>query len=104
MEVTAGSLLYKEAEDKVYLTPWAKLVRETFTLEGGDSVVTLQDGSIQLVETQQAKGGDRSPGRALDYAADHLNINFTPDNEVQKVVGTDQRAARVHHGHRNQTP
>jgi lipopolysaccharide export system protein LptA len=89
MEVTAGSLLYKEGESKIYLSPWAKLVRGGFTLEGGDSVVTLLDGSLQLVETQNAKGGDRSPGRTLDYSADHLNIMFTPDNEVEKVVGTD---------------
>src|SRR5205814_2914113 len=50
MQVQAGSLVYKEQESKVYMSPWSKLVRDTLTMDGADSVVTLDEGVIQRVE------------------------------------------------------
>ncbi len=51
----------------MYLTPWSKLTRDTLTLNAGPATVTLQNGNLKLVETTQAKGTDRRPGRNLEY-------------------------------------
>lgn len=87
MQVTSDTLVYKEVESKVYLTPKAKLTREQFTLESADSIITLKDGVIELVEAQKAHGDDTRPDRKLNYAADVLKVNFTPEGVVQNVVG-----------------
>jgi lipopolysaccharide export system protein LptA len=87
MEVTAGNAFYKEAESKVFLTPWAKLRRDTFTLESAGAVVMLAEGAVQLVEAREGRGSDVRPGRKTDYAADQLNIEFGPKSEVSKVLG-----------------
>ncbi|HET8548099.1 MAG TPA: LPS export ABC transporter periplasmic protein LptC [Bryobacteraceae bacterium] len=87
MEVTAGNVFYKEAEAKIFLNPWAKLRRDTFTLESAGAVVTLAKGAIQLVEAKDGHGSDTRPNRKTDYAADQLNIDFGPKGEVTKVLG-----------------
>ncbi len=90
MKVEAGAVSYKEREGKVFLSPWSKLTRESMSLNAGPAVVTLSDGVIQLVETQQARGTDQRPGRNLEYAANQLTINFDGNNQIQKITGVDQ--------------
>jgi lipopolysaccharide export system protein LptA len=87
MEVTAGNLLYKESEAKIFLSPWAKLRRDTLTLESEAAVVTLAEGVIQLVEAAKGHGTDAQPDRKIDYAADQLNMEFGPKGQVTKVLG-----------------
>jgi lipopolysaccharide export system protein LptA len=87
MEIQSGALVYKEKEAKVYLSPWSKLKRDTLTMEGGDAVVTLKEGAIQLVEAQHARGIDKDPKRQLDYAADQLRMDFDENGEVKTVSG-----------------
>src|SRR5258708_19856219 len=94
MEVQAGELIYKEREAKVYMSPWSKLKRDTLTMEGADSVVTLHEGAIQLVEAEHAHGVDVDPKRKVDYAADHLRMDFGDDGEITKIVG-DQNAKLI---------
>jgi lipopolysaccharide export system protein LptA len=88
MQVEAGSLIYKEAESKVFLMPWSKFRRDTLTMEGGNAVVTLNKGLIQTVEAGAATGVDNRPGRNVEYAADQLNIFFDDSGVLKNVVGT----------------
>ena len=90
MKVASDHVKYKERESKVYLAPWSKLSRDTMLLNAGPAVVTLVDGSIKLVETENATGKDQRPGRNLDYAAKQLRLDFDDNNQIQKITGTDQ--------------
>jgi len=96
MKVEAGNAVYKELESKVYLAPWSKLTRETLTMSGAASVVTLANDRIQLVEAQSAKGIDDQPSRRLEFAADHLAMNFDENGQVNHIEGND-------HGHLTST-
>lgn len=87
MQVEAGSLIYKEAESKILLLPWSKFKRDTLEMTAGPSVVTLNKGIIQLVETQQARGIDNMPERRIEYAADGMRMNFSEKGIVQSIVG-----------------
>lgn len=86
MKLEAGELVYKEREAVILLFPWARLTRENAALEAQGATVILQEGSIQRVEARQARGADRYPGRQLEYAADQLTMNFSPDGELEKVT------------------
>jgi len=90
MKIEAGQVTYNERESKVLLAPWSRLTRDTMTLNAGPAVVTLDHGQIKLVETEQAHGTDRRPGRNLEYAANHLTIDFNDDNQITKITGVDQ--------------
>jgi len=90
MKVAAGEVTYKERESKVFLSPWSKLTRDTMVLNAGPAVVTLMDGAIKLVETENAVGADQRPGRNLDYAAKQLRLDFDDNNQIQKITGVDQ--------------
>src|SRR5262249_51082516 len=87
MKLESGELVYKELASQILLFPWARLKRDTSTLEGGDTVVTLKDEVIELVETQKANGVDLDPARKLEYSADHLVVHYTENGDVDKVVG-----------------
>jgi lipopolysaccharide export system protein LptA len=90
MKVAAGEVTYKERESKVFLSPWSKLTRDTMLLNAGPAVVTLVNGDIKLVETENAAGRDQRPGRNLDYAAKQLRLDFDDNNQIQKITGVDQ--------------
>ena len=102
MKIETAQLNYKERDGKVYLTPWSKLTRDTLMLNAGPATVTLQKGNLKLVETTQAKGIDKRPGRNLDYAANQLTVEFNDYNQIQKMTGVDQ-AHVVSNGETSQT-
>jgi lipopolysaccharide export system protein LptA len=92
MKVESGELHYKEHDAKVLLSPWSKFTRDTLTLNAGPAIVNLDaaDGTIKLVETQQAHGTDVRPERNLEYAAEHLTLDFNDDNQIRKITGVDR--------------
>jgi lipopolysaccharide export system protein LptA len=102
MKIETAQLNYKERDGKVYLTPWSKLTRDTLMLNAGPATVTLQKGNLKLVETTQAKGTDRRPGRNLEYSANQLFVEFNDYNQIQKMTGIDQ-ARVVSNGDTSQT-
>jgi len=87
IEIAGGSLAYKEAESKVFLTPWSKFRRDTLSMEGAGSVVFLKEGRIETVEAAQAKGVDTRPDRKTEYAADQLNLYFNEEGQLKNVAG-----------------
>jgi lipopolysaccharide export system protein LptA len=86
MEVEAGTLLYKEAESKVFLGPWSKFRRGTLTMNAGDAVVTLFESTIRVVEAASAVGVDDQPSRHLEYAADRLTLNFDERTAMEQIT------------------
>ncbi|HYO80651.1 MAG TPA: LPS export ABC transporter periplasmic protein LptC, partial [Bryobacteraceae bacterium] len=93
MHVEAGSLVYKEAANEVWLTPWSRFRRETLTMDGGNAVVKLEEGAIRTVDAIAARGVDKGPTRTLEYSADAMNLRFGPGHIVEHVNGS--RNARL---------
>ena len=87
MEVDAGSIIYKEAESKVWLLDWSKFKRDTLTMDAGASVVTLENGAIRHVDALTARGDDIGKLRKIHYAANHLDLRFTEKGVIEDVVG-----------------
>jgi len=87
MRVAAGELTYRETEEKIYLKPWSRLIRETLTLNAAESTISLKDGEIDLVEAANAKGEDKQPKRNLEYAADKLILRFADKNTINRIEG-----------------
>lgn len=102
MKIETAQLNYNEKDGKVYLTPWSKLTRDTLMLNAGPATVTLQKGNLKLVDTTQARGTDKRPGRNLEYAANQLFVEFNDYNQIQKMTGIDQ-ARVVSNGETSQT-
>ncbi len=90
MKVETGEAHYKERDSKVLLSPWCKMTRDTLNMSAGPAIVTLSDGDIKLVETQQAHGTDQRPGRNLEYSANTLNMDFNDSSQIQKITAVDQ--------------
>jgi lipopolysaccharide export system protein LptA len=94
MQVEAGEIVYKERESTILLDPWSRLKRGSLAMEAGHSVVWLEEGAIQRVESAAARGVDglRS-GRQIEYAAEQLQVWFSRNGEVEKITG--ERNARL---------
>ena len=87
MEIQAGSLIYKEAESKVWLLDWSKFKRATLSMEAGPAIVSLDKGAIRHVEAANARGDDIQKERKVEYAADRLDLQFTDKGAVEDVIG-----------------
>lgn len=87
MEVEAGSLVYKEAESKVWLLDWSKFKRDTLSMDAGPAIVSLENGAIRHVEAQNARGVDAQKERQVQYSANRLDLHFTDKGAVEDVIG-----------------
>jgi lipopolysaccharide export system protein LptA len=85
LKLEAAELLYKEDTANVVLEKWARLTRGQSVVNAGHSVVTLQDGEVQVVEAKNAAGEDRYPDRQLTYSAETLWVHFDPGARIRKV-------------------
>src|SRR5436305_4813141 len=87
MKLEAGQLVYRELGSFIVLSPWVRLKRDTSTLEGGETVVTLKAGAVELVEALTAKGASIDDNRVTEYSADRLTVHYTPEGDIDKVTG-----------------
>ncbi|MBL8217417.1 MAG: LPS export ABC transporter periplasmic protein LptC [Bryobacterales bacterium] len=88
MRVESDQMIYKETEQKVLLSPWAKLTRGRMRLEGAGAEVLLSDEGIREVNTTKAKGVDQQPGQTLAYSADNLQVKLNEKSEVERLEAT----------------
>jgi lipopolysaccharide export system protein LptA len=93
MHVEAGDLVYKELEQKIYLTPWSKMSRQTMVINAGNSVVLLDDGRLHQIDSVKPVGMDDRNGRRVDYTADNMTALFNDDGALTEVIG--DKHARV---------
>ena len=64
MHVEAGDLVYKELEQKIYLSPWSKMQRQTLTILAQGSIVTLEDQRLHQIDSEHPVGtDDRDQGK-----------------------------------------
>lgn len=90
IEVESDEVRYQEKESKVFLSPWSKMHKAGFSLEAAASEVLLEKGVIRHVMALEARGTDKTPKRQVDYAAKTLNVDFTPEGHVEKVIAEDE--------------
>ena len=111
MHIETGDLVYKEAEDKIYLSPWSKMQRQSTIIQAQNSVVTLEDdydegskgeGSIlpgtkkthlHQIDSDHAIGTDDRDGRHTDYSADKMIAMFDDTGNLVNIIAENK--ARV---------
>src|SRR4051812_10564429 len=93
MHIETNDLVYKEAEQKVYLTPSAKLQRRSTTIQCQNAVVTLQDQRLHQVDGDHAFGNDNRDHRQTAYSADHMRALFNDEGVLINIIG--DRNAKV---------
>ncbi|MFL6450832.1 MAG: LptA/OstA family protein [Bryobacteraceae bacterium] len=87
MHIETNDLVYKELEQKVYLTPWAKLQRQTTTIQCQNVVVTLQDQRLHQIDGDHAFGNDNREDRQTAYSADRIMALFNEDGVLVNMIG-----------------
>ncbi len=87
MHIEAGEAYYKERESKVVLLQWSKLTRDTLHMEGGLSIVTLDNGDVREAVLKDGHGERDDPDRQVKFSADYLNLHFADGMVVDKING-----------------
>ena len=111
MHIEAGDLVYKENEQKIYLSPWSKMQRQSTVIQAQNSVVTLEDdlapgqpnaGSaasgtkkthLHEIDSDHAVGTDDRDGRHTDYSADKMTAFFDEQGNLVNIIAENN--ARV---------
>ncbi len=111
MHIEAGDLVYKEAEQKIYLSPWSKMQRQATLIQAQNSVVTLEEDSGQAtqnkgallpgakkthlhqIDSDHAVGTDDRDGRHTDYSADKMTALFDETGNLVNIIA--DKNARV---------
>ncbi len=93
MHIETGDLVYKEAEQKIYLSPWSKLKRQSTTIQAQNAVVTLQDGRLHQVDAEHANGTDQRDDRQTAYSAEKMTGVFDEDGTLVNIIA--DKNARV---------
>lgn len=86
MHVESGDLVYKEREQKVYLSPWSKLQRQSTNILAKDSLVTLDQGVLKQIDSDHAAGTDIREDKNTAYSADKMTALFNDDGDLVDIV------------------
>jgi lipopolysaccharide export system protein LptA len=87
MHLETGAAVYSERDAKVTMGPWSKLIRGTLQMDGGPAVVFLEENQIHKADVQFAQGVQNDPGRKVDFAADHMVLNFGDNMLIHDIEG-----------------
>ncbi len=96
MHVEAGDLVYDEAEQKIYLSPWSKMQRQTLAIAARGSVVTLEDQRLHQIDSDHPVGTDNRNGRKVEFRSEKMTALFNEDGDLVQVLGNHN--ARVTSG------
>ncbi len=87
MHIETQDLVYKEAEQKVYLSPWARLKRDTMTVDAKNTLVTIEDRVLHQVDADFGSGVQIQDQRKTEFSADKLITFFDEDGAITNIVG-----------------
>jgi lipopolysaccharide export system protein LptA len=87
MHVEAGDLVYKELEQKIYLSPWSKMQRQTLTILAQGSIVTLEDQRLHQIDSEHPVGTDDRDGRKVEFRSEQMTALFNEDGDLVQVLG-----------------
>ncbi|HEX4810060.1 MAG TPA: LptA/OstA family protein [Bryobacteraceae bacterium] len=86
LHIEAGDLVYNEGEQKVYLSPWAKLTKQATTIQSQNALVTLDDGVLRTIDADHGVGSDDREGRHQDYSANTMHALFDDDGVLVNII------------------
>jgi lipopolysaccharide export system protein LptA len=87
MHIETQDLLYDEAQQKIYLSPWSKMQRQSTIIQARNSVVTLVDGVLHTIEADHAAGSDTRDDRQTSYSADKMTAFFDENGAMVNIIG-----------------
>ena len=94
MRVQTEELTYREGGSVITLGPWAKMHRAETDVEAGASKINLKMSALDSIDAEHAHGTDRYPQRQLEYGADALHLQYSPEGELRQMHGNGH--ARLH--------
>ena len=89
MHIEAAEAYYLERESKVLLMQWSKLTREDLKMDAGMSEVLMEHNDIKRVDAKSGRGVQDKDGRTVDFAADHLGLDFGEHMTIDHIEGTE---------------
>ena len=87
IHIETTDLVYNEAEQKIYLSPAAKMQRQGTTIQAQNTVVKLEDGHLHTIDGDKARGVDVRDDRRTEYSADKMTALFDEDGNLVNIVG-----------------
>jgi lipopolysaccharide export system protein LptA len=88
MHIEAAEAYYFERESKVVLLQWSKLAREGLTMDAGESEVLMEHNEIKRVDAKSGRGVEQKDGRAENFSADHLGLDFGEHMAIRHIEGS----------------
>ncbi len=88
MHIEAAEAYYFERESKVVLLQWSKLAREGLTMDAGESEVRMEHNEIKRVDAKAGRGVEEKDGRAENFSADHLGLDFGEHMAIRHIEGS----------------
>jgi lipopolysaccharide export system protein LptA len=102
MKVEAGELTYSEIEGVIHLGPWSRLIRDQTVINAKASVIKLKDKKLDTVDTVEAAGVDKRPGKEMEYSAGALHVQYNELGLMERLNGIGN-ARLVSHGNGSDT-
>ena len=87
MHIETSDLVYKELEQKIYLSPWSKMQRQSTKIEAQNSVVTMQEGILHQIDADHATGTDQRENKQTAYSADKMTALFDENGDLVQITG-----------------
>ncbi|HEX4164489.1 MAG TPA: LptA/OstA family protein [Bryobacteraceae bacterium] len=96
MHIETSDLIYKEAEGKIYMSPWSRMIRQSTRIEAHSTVVTLENHHLHEINGDHAVGSDVRDDRRTGYSADKMVAMFNDKGVLMEIRGDGN--ARVESG------
>jgi lipopolysaccharide export system protein LptA len=87
MHIETSEAYYKERDSKVWLMPWSKLTRDTLHMEGGNAMITLDQGDVREAYVVNGHGVRDDPDRKVEFQADRMWLHFADGMVVDHIFG-----------------
>ncbi|MBV9405124.1 MAG: LPS export ABC transporter periplasmic protein LptC, partial [Acidobacteriaceae bacterium] len=87
MHIESADLVYKETEQKIYLSPAATMRRQSTSITAQNPVVTLDDGRLREIVGDHAFGTDDRDERHTSYSGDKMRALFDDNGNLVNIVG-----------------
>ncbi len=87
MHIESGDLIYKEAEGKVYLSPWSRMTRQSTTINARNTLVALENHHLHQIDGDHAIGTDDRDDRHTGYSANKMTALFDEKGNLVQILG-----------------
>lgn len=93
MHIETNDLVYKEAEGKIYLSPWSRMTRKSTRIAARNTLILLENHHLHQIFGDCGVGSDERADRHTSYSADKLSALFDDKGVMVQMIG--EGGARV---------